>query len=44
MRKHREEQKLFKQKQKIERNIKIKEKTSGILLKIKGFFNFKRNR
>lgn len=44
LRKYREEQKLFMQKQKIERNIKYKEKTSGMLLKIKGFFNFKRSK
>jgi hypothetical protein len=42
LRKHREEVKLFKKKQKIERNIRIKEKTNGMILKVKGFFNFRR--
>ena len=44
IKKARAEQAHFRQKQRIERNIKIKEKLSRVLLKIKGLLNFKKSK
>jgi len=44
IRKMKEEQALYRKKQRIEKNIKLKEKMSRVLLKIKGLFNFKRSK